>query len=91
VIVGHIGTGGYLVNLGQGISHCAAIADQGGVPIFTTPGANTGAARGNGARVDIFSASANLAPGFPTADTVGVETFRRSALNDSSFYLAVFC
>jgi hypothetical protein len=80
-----------LVNFGQDITHCAAIADQGGVPIFTDPGASTSAAQGNGARVDIFGGGGDLAPGFPTADTVSVETFSDSSLNDTSFYLAVLC
>jgi hypothetical protein len=85
------GTGVYLVNLGQDITHCAAIAQQGGLPVFTSPGGSTGSVSG-AAIVQISSAAGiPIQPGFPTADTVVVQTFNAGAASNAAFYLAVFC
>jgi hypothetical protein len=91
VTVDHFGTGIYLVNFGQDVTHCAAFANQGGVPVFTTPGAGTPAAEGYGARVDLSSAGADFAPGFPSADTVAIATFSGSTGADTSFEVVVMC
>ena len=89
--VSHTLTGLYLVNFGQDITHCAAVANQGGVPVFSFPGSSTPAAQGNGVRVDINSAGSTFGPGFPTADTVTVSTFSATAAANSSFFVAVLC
>jgi hypothetical protein len=85
------GTGTYLVNLGQDITHCAAIAQQGGLPAFTSPGGSSGSVQG-AAIVQISSAGAVIQAGFPTADTVVVQTFTdTNTSSNAPFYLAVFC
>lgn len=89
--VDHVTSGFYLVDFGRDISHCAAFADQGGVPVFEFPAASTPAANGYGARTGISSPGGEAAPGFPNGETVAVETFSGSSLGDTSFYLAVFC
>jgi hypothetical protein len=94
VTVDSEGNGGYLVNFGQDITHCVAIANQGGVPLFESPGFSTGAAEGNGARIDISTPATPgeaYSPGFPVADTVAVLTFSEETPNNTSFYIAVFC
>jgi hypothetical protein len=91
VSIDHFATGVYLVNFGVDITHCTALANQGAVPAFSSPGHNTGAANGYGARVDITSGGASYAPGFSSANSVAVETFSGSTLNDTSFEVAVFC
>ena len=92
VSVDHFATGVYLVNFGIDVTHCTALANQGGVPEFWWPGANTGAPNGYGPRVNISSAGGTpFAPGFPTADTVTVATYSGSTVSDSSFEIAVFC
>ncbi len=84
--------GNYVINFGRDITHCVAFASQGGVPVFAAPGTSTGAAQGNGARVDIASAGPEgWTPGYPYADSVYVSTFNGSAANDTSFYVAAFC
>jgi hypothetical protein len=83
--------GVYLVNFGRDITHCVAVANEGGVPVFTLKGASTPAAEGNGVRVDIVSAGVDFAPGFPSASTVAVQTFSGATASDSSFVVAVLC
>jgi hypothetical protein len=83
----------YLVNFGQDITHCAAIAMQGALPIFNSPGANTGVTRGS-AVVDIGGPGSTFPNGYPSADTVEVETYEGpagSTAQYSAFYIAVFC
>jgi hypothetical protein len=41
------GTGAYFVNLGQDITRCAAIAQQGGLPAFGSPGGSSGSVTGD--------------------------------------------
>jgi hypothetical protein len=85
------GTGIYLVNLGQDITRCAAIAQQGSLPVFNSPGGSSGSPQGD-ASVQISSAGAMLQPGFPSADTVVVQTFSGATIAaNAPFYLAVFC
>jgi hypothetical protein len=83
----------YLVNFGQDITHCAAIAMQGALPVFGEPGANTGRTRGS-ALVDIDGPGFTFSNGYPSADTVEVETYEGpagSTAQYSAFYIAVFC
>ena len=87
----HFSTGAYLLNFGRDISHCAVVANQGGVPVFTVSGASTPAAEGNGVRVDVSSPGATIRTGFPTGNTAQIETFNGTAAADSSFYIAVLC
>ena len=84
------GTGTYLVNLGQDITRCAAIAQQGALPVFTSPGGSSGSVHGD-AVVQISSAGATIQAGYPSANTVVVETFNGTVASDAPFYLAVFC
>jgi hypothetical protein len=84
------GTGTYLVNLGQDITHCAAIAQQGGLPTFTSPGGSSGSVHGD-AVVQVSSAGALLQAGYPSANTVVVQTFGGTMSANAPFYLAVFC
>jgi hypothetical protein len=84
------GTGAYLVNLGQDITRCAPIAEQGALPAFTSPGGSSGLVKGD-ALVQISSAGSVIQPGYPSADTVVVETFSGAMPADASFYLAVLC
>jgi hypothetical protein len=90
VIAARSSTGIYLVNLGQDITHCAAIAQQGALPVFTSPGGSSGSVQGD-AIVQISSAGAVLQAGYPSADTVVVETFSGTVSANAPFYLAVFC
>jgi hypothetical protein len=94
VSVDHYANGVYFLNFGQDITHCAAIASQGSVPVFSSPGSSTGSALGYGTLVGISSPGSpeeEYAPGFPFAKSVTVETFSGASENDSSFYVAVFC
>lgn len=93
VTVYHPAAGSYRVNFGRDISHCVAVANQGGVPLFESPGSATGAAQGNGVRLDIYSpiSGGEFAPGFPFETTVAVTTFSGNTATNSAFYLAVLC
>jgi hypothetical protein len=84
------GTHFYYVNFGQDVSHCSVQGTQGGIPIFGISGGLTGRNVGP-AIVDIFAPGADLAPGFPSATTVEVETFSGTTAADSSFTVAAFC
>lgn len=93
VQVFHAGTGVYEVNFGQDVTHCAAVATIGVVPVCSTPGTNTGANPGY-ARTDVFSAGKSIpTSGYPSGDTVVVTTVSGSgdATVDDPFNLAVFC
>lgn len=83
-------TGTYLVNFGHDISHCAVTATQGSIPFFETPGANTGRAVG-AAVVGMSGAGYTFPNGYPSADTVQVETFSGTTAANTSFYIAVLC
>lgn len=85
--------GVYEVNFGQDISHCAALANNGAVPVFSATAASTGRSPGY-ALADLSSAGGTDAgSGFPSGDTVTVETFSAAtdASVDTSFGVAVFC
>jgi hypothetical protein len=86
------GTGVYLVNLEQDITHCAAIAQQGALPAFTSPGGSSGGSMSGAALVQISSAGGPaIQPGVPNADTVVVQTFAGASPSNQPFYLAVVC
>jgi hypothetical protein len=85
--------GVYLVNFGREISQCVVVANQGGIPIFSTPGGATSATNGYGPRVDIVApkAGANYQPGFPANTTAAISTFSGSEPEDTTFYVAALC
>ena len=87
----HIGTGVYLVNFGVDVTHCVAYAQEAALPIFSSPGSNTGSTDGYAARVDLTSAGGSYGAGFPSADTVAVSTFGGTTPLDTTFEVAVFC
>jgi hypothetical protein len=94
VTVDHYGAGLYLVNFGRDVTHCAAIVNEGGVPVFSSPGTSTGSPPGDGADVIIGSPKVpeeEYAPGFPFAESILVATYSGAAEHDASFYIAVFC
>jgi hypothetical protein len=85
--------GVYQVNFGQDITHCAPIASIGGVPIYGSPGASTGAVEGY-VKTNVFSPGSNFGgSGYPSGDTVSVDLYSGGTdlLVDTSFYIAVFC
>ncbi len=85
--------GTYAINFGQDISHCAATATQASIPNFAAAGASGGGLAGS-ALVFLYSAGADLAPGFPSATTVLVETTNATAggtAAPSAFSLAILC
>lgn len=89
----HLATGAVQVDFGQDVSHCAAIVTIGTVPIYSSSGSSTGRVPGY-VRADTESDGGTVTGGgFPTGDTVTVETFAGSndTLTDTAFNLAVFC
>lgn len=89
----HFATGVTQVDFGQDISHCAAIASIGAVPIYASPGSSTGRLPGYALADTSSAGSTDTGSGFPSGDSVTVETFggTSDALADTSFDLAVFC
>jgi hypothetical protein len=83
-------TGTFRVNFGQNITRCAAIATQGALPEFGTPGASTTRVVGS-AVVDMFAPGYTFPNGYPSADTVQVETFAGSTHANAPFYITVSC
>jgi hypothetical protein len=83
-------TGTYRIDFGENIAHCAASATLGSVPIFGTPGASTPRAVGF-AVVDLFAPGFTLPNGYPSADTVEVETIVGGVHADAPFYIIVLC
>lgn len=72
--------GTYAVNFGQDITHCAAMATQGGVA--------------GAPLVRIFAAGIDLAPGFPSVSSVTVTTTSEVAggtPTPTAFSIAAFC
>ena len=78
------------VNFGQDVTHCSVVASQGSVPLFGTPGGNSGRNVGP-AIVSLFAPGGDLAPGFPDRTTAEVETFIGTTPADSPFMIAAFC
>jgi hypothetical protein len=88
-----VSPGTYAVNFGQDITHCAAVATQGALPVYGTPGTTAGGLAG-AALVRVYSAGIDLAPGFPSASSVIVATTSEAAAGTpagTTFYVAVFC
>lgn len=88
-----VSPGTYAVNFGQDITHCAAAATQGSIPVYSAPGSTAGGIPG-AALVFVYSGGTELAPGFPTATTVLVTTTDATAggtAAPSAFSLALFC
>jgi hypothetical protein len=82
--------GAYLVTFGRNVSHCVALATNGGVPVFTSRGATTPSVVGP-IRVSLSSGGFTYANGYRSEDTAEVETFSGRSHSDSSFYVAVMC
>jgi hypothetical protein len=91
VKVDHYGNGIYLVDFGQEVDHCVAMASEGSIPVFSMHAASTPAAQGYGVRTGLTSAGEDFPPGYPPSDTVDVETFSGSSVSDTSFSVAVLC
>ena len=93
VQVYHVSTGVWQVDFAQDISHCAALATIGAVPVYSAPGTSTGRTPGYATASTESAGSAHGNSGFPTGDTVEVETFAGATdlAVDSSFDVAVFC
>jgi hypothetical protein len=88
-----VSPGTYAVNFGQDITHCAAMATQGGIPSYTTPGSVVGGLAG-AALVRVYSAGIDLAPGFPSVSSVIVATTNEAAAGAptaTTFFIAVLC
>jgi hypothetical protein len=83
-------TGLYVINFGQEITHCAVVATQGQLPDFSSPGSGSGRNVGS-AIADMLSSGYTYPNGYPSADTVEVETYSGSTAADSPFYVAVLC
>jgi hypothetical protein len=91
--VGGVTPGTYAVNFGQDITHCVAMATQGGIPSYAAPGSITGGLAG-APIVRIFNAGVDIAPGFPSISSVGITTTSEAtaaAPTATTFYIAVFC
>jgi pilus assembly protein FimV len=88
-----VAPGTYAVNFGQDITHCAAMATQGGIPSFSAPGAVAAGVAG-APLVRVYSAGIDLAPGFPSISTVIIATTNEAAAGApvaTTFFVAVFC
>jgi hypothetical protein len=94
VVALRTGTGTYLVNFGQDITHCAVVANEGSLPIFTVPGNTTGNKAG-WVNVSMDSGPGEYRTGFPIDDTVGVLVHEEGGSHEvyanASFYIAVLC
>jgi hypothetical protein len=91
VITTRFATGTYLIQFQEDISHCSALANQGAIPLFTTPGSNTGTVTGY-AQAVLTSGGANFSNGYPAGQTVIVVTHNSSgAMTDADFTMAVVC
>jgi len=85
------GTGVYLVNFAQDITHCAAVATQASIPTFTGAGLSTTGIEG-AAFVAMSNTGVDLAAGFPSQTSVSVQTNRvNGTAVGTSFTIAVFC
>jgi hypothetical protein len=88
-----VASGTYAVNFGQDITHCAAMATQGALPVYATPGSTAGGLAG-APLVRVYSAGIDLAPGFPSVSSLIVATTNEAAAGvptPTTFYVAVFC
>jgi hypothetical protein len=86
-----MGTGIYLVNFGQDITHCAVVATQASLPNFSAAGLSTTGITGP-AYVAMTNTGVDLAPGFPSQTSVRVQTNRANgSAVASNFTIAAFC
>jgi hypothetical protein len=88
-----VSPGTYAINFGQDITHCAAVATQGGIPAYAAPGQIAGGLAGAPV-VRIYSAGIDLAPGFPSASSAIIATTSEATSGTpvaTTFYVAVFC
>jgi pilus assembly protein FimV len=88
-----LSAGTYVVNFGQDITHCAAMATQGAIPSYAAAGGSAGGLVGAPV-VRLFNAGIDLAPGFPSASSAIVATTNEAASGAptaTTFYVAVFC
>ena len=88
-----VSPGTYVVNFGQDITHCAAMATQGSIPAYGAPGTTGGGVAG-APLVFLYSAGADIAPGLPTASTLIVQTTNGTAggtATPSTFAVALLC
>lgn len=85
------GTGVYLVNFAQDITHCAAVATQASIPNFAGAGLSTTGIEGP-AFVAMSNTGVDLAAGFPSQSSVSVQTNRvNGTAVATNFAIAVFC
>jgi hypothetical protein len=85
--------GTYVLNFGQDITHCAALATQGAIPTFAAPGSSAGGTAG-APLVRVYSAGVDLAPGYPSVSSAIVATTNEVAAGAPAatpFYVAIFC
>jgi hypothetical protein len=86
-----MGTGIYLVNFGQDITHCAVVATQASLPNFTGAGLSTAGTPG-AAFVVMSNTGVDLAAGFPSQTSVRVQTTRiMGGAVSTNFAIAAFC
>jgi hypothetical protein len=85
------GTGVYYVNFAQDITQCAAVATQAAIPNPPGAGLSTNGITGP-AFVTMSSAGVDYAAGFPSQNSVKVQTNRvNGTAVSTSFTIAVFC
>jgi hypothetical protein len=88
-----VSPGSFAVNFAQDITHCAAMASQGAIPVYSTPGSIAGGLAG-APLVRVYSAGVDLAPGFPSVSSMIVTTTNEAAAGApaaTTFFVAVFC
>jgi hypothetical protein len=86
-----MGTGIYLVNFGEDITHCAVVATQASLPNFNAAGQSTAGITGP-AYVAMSNTGVDLAAGFPSQTSVRVQTNRANgSAVASNFTVAAFC
>jgi hypothetical protein len=83
-------TGVYRVDFGQEISHCAVVATQGALPLLNSPGGSTGVVRGAPV-IGLSGPGVTLSNGYPSGDTVEVETFEGTTPKEAPFYVVALC
>jgi hypothetical protein len=83
--------GAFLVDFRRNITHCAAVASDASLPIFgAAPGEDTPRAVGQ-AIVDMFAPGYTFHNGFPSADTIQVETYSEGEPVHAPFTVIVAC
>lgn len=89
----HVSTGVTELNFGQDVSHCAAIATIGAVPVYSSPATSTGRTPGYAVANTLSAGKTRPVSGYPTGNSVTVETYDGTthSLSDTSIHVAVFC